>query len=196
MPRASLKTIEADRATEFEAAQSEFKAVQGKHMEMCGRLETMKLAQNYAGAKDITKTNAPAHLQERAKPFMKLAGRRPEKFREQIEDLWIEIEEHQPFYTRANEIWQAAMQAETARIAIELQPRHREAVRNIATAFEDLSKAIADEQALHAELKQTAPLPVSNYMPRLTDEFGDICLSVWGSRAWRWVRHVKKLKII
>ena len=194
MARTNVKTKVADPVAEFEAARAEFKPIAAKHREMHDRLESMQMALNYGSAASLS--NVPAKLLEKAKPFMRLASRKPEKLRDQISDLQIEAEDFQPFYNRATAAWQDAMQCETDRIALTLQDRHQAAVQDIASALENLLRACAEELACHDELKDRAPLTASSYLPRLSDEWRDVCVSVWSSRAWYWGRRIKKLGII
>ena len=68
-----------------------------------------------------------------------------------IETATEAVDDQRPVLAAATEKWMIAKRAETDRIAIELQPRHREAVRAMARAVEDLSRAIAAERLALAE---------------------------------------------
>ena len=194
MLKPKSKTEPEVESIEFEAARARWAEINDQHREMVQRLDAMGIAKSWAGAPNAD--NMPQRLREKAHPFLKVAGKRPAKFAEQIADLQDEIAAFQPAYIAASEEWAGAMQAETDRIAVELQPRHRAAVQAVAKALESLSQAVADEIECHAELRRLAPLAASANMPDMAAHFLDICLSERGSRAWYWAKRARDLKII
>ncbi len=184
--------------SEFEAAKARWAEASARHAELAERVEAMRLARNQASAKTTPENigTMPKHLIEKAKPYARLAHRRPARAADNLAVAEIELEEFLPALQEAKLEWAGAQRRETNRIAAGLQPRQRVAVKAIASALEALSQAIADEQEIHDELKSAAPLPTSPNLPDLGGEFADMCVSEWGSRAWKWAQRVRKLGII
>ena len=100
------------------------------------------------------------------------------------------------FLNDSREDWERAQRSETNRVAVGLQDGHRVAVREIATALEALSRAVAGEREIHDELRRLAPMPESPNLPNMHGDLLDAAVSEWGSTAWRWARRLQKLKIL
>lgn len=180
---------------EFESAKTAWTEAQTKHRELHDRLEAMELARSLASAPGA-KPAMPDHLRKRAKPFLKLATRNREKLVRDIADLKYACEDFQPIYVAAHEAWEFAQNELTNRIAIGLQDVHQAAVKQIAEALESLSRAIAAEREVHAELGRLAPKSMSGYLPNMSNELWDFAVSEWGSKAWRWAKRARELKIL
>lgn len=184
----------AEAGSEFEAAEARWDEINGTHTELVEREEAMRLALSLAVSKNTDRV--PQHLRDKAAPHLKLAQRRRPKLIDALADLTEEIQDHNPVAHAAREEWERAQRAETNRIALGLQGRHRSAVKEIATALEALSRAIAAEQDCHDELRRQAPKPTSPNLPDLHSDFHDMAVSQWGSTAWHWAKCVRDLKII
>ena len=181
-------------APELEAAKARWSEVNTKYDGLLERREGMTLAQSLSF--DEKNNQMPQHLRDRAKPYLRLAARRPLKLADELADVMDEIEEINPVFQAARDDWERAQRAETNRIAIGLQDKHRGAVREISEALELLSRAVAAECELHDELKRRAPKAESPNLPNMSGELIDFCLSERGSTAWRWRRRVHQLKIL
>ena len=187
------KTDSAD--AEFESAKAAWTEAQTKHGDLHDRLEAMRLARSLA-ANPVSHPRMPEHLQKKAKPFMKLAARNREALAREIADLEYEAEDFQPMYVAVNEAWEIAQNEKTNRIAISLQDRQRNAVKEIAGALESLSRALAVEREVHEELRRRAPKPTSGYLPNMHMDLREFAVSEWGSTAWRWAKRARDLKIL
>ena len=131
------KKDDVPELTEFEAAKARWSEASATHAELLGRVEAMRLARDQASA-DATpeKTgDMPAALIEKAKPFARLAHRRPVRAADNLAAAEVELEEFNPAYQDAKLSWAGAMRRETNRIAASLQPRQRAAVKKIAAAW-------------------------------------------------------------
>ena len=81
--------------TEFEAAKAKWKEVGAEHADLVARIEGMRLARNQA-ATDASLDVAghmPPHLVEKAKPYTRLASRRPARAADNLAVAEIELEE-------------------------------------------------------------------------------------------------------
>ncbi len=182
-------------APSFETAAARWREIDAKHRALLDRREGMALAQSLTFNGDNTRT--PQHLRDKAKPYLKLASRRPLKLDEQRADIADEIDEFTPVYQAAHENWQAARRRETNRLASEIQPRHQEAVSAIAKALEALSVAIDDEIATRTELAQVgAPEHESALLPDCSGDLLVGSLADWNSPASAWAREMRKIGIL
>ena len=198
MPTLKKSKPEADvdslaPSVEFEAAKSHWNEISAKHVELVDRTDGMRLAISFA-LHGIDK-HTPAHLREKAKPYMRTADRRPVKFAEEIEDAETELADFKPKLGVENEAWQAALRRETDRLGATLQPRHREAVVSIGAALEALSQAILAERQVRADLARLAPLPTSANLPDLSSTLQVGCLGDWDSPAWNWRRRCHQIGV-
>ena len=193
-----LKTMtkpEAETAmSDFDAAEARWKEVRDKDRELTERHEAMRLALSLTF--DGSGKRAPEHLREKAKPFLKLAAKRRGKLTDQIADVEDEIDDFKPKLMVENELWQAARRRETNRLAGDLQPRHKVAVKSIATALEALSIAIEEETTTRAALARVAPEPESALLPNCSHDLLVGTLTDWNSPASAWARRMRKLQIL
>ena len=180
--------------SEYQTAKARWAEIDGKFRELVEREEGIKLAVSLAKSPD--EKRVPQHLRDRAAPFMKLAQGRMFKRTRVLEALEDEILELAPKRAEESELWQQARRAETSRIALELQPRHRAAVKKIAALIENLSRAMEVESDVRAELARTAPEPESGYLPNCIGGLNFGMLSEWGSPASQWAQGMRQLKIL
>ncbi len=179
---------------EYQTAQAHYAEVSAKHREMRARDEGLRLAISIAASGEGKRV--PSHLHEKARPFKKLAVKRPEKVADLLADVRDEIEEHTPIYFAANEAIAAAKRRETNRLACELQPRHRAAVKAMAAALEALSRAMEHEIGARAELARLAPQPTSPNLPDMSGELGTGMMFEHDGIMWLWARRVRQLGIL
>jgi hypothetical protein len=188
---ARRKTEPPPKLSPYETACQRWRGFDAKRKELIERIDGMRLAYSFARSEDMTQV--PAHLVEKAKPFMIEARRRPARLVENISELEDERAEQASVIQAERELHQAAQRAETNRIANELQPRHKAAVKAMAAAMEKLSQAIADEREVREELKKSAPLPNSAKLPDLFSDLLVGTLADWGSPMWKWAKKVRDL---
>ena len=138
MPSTMLKQKTAEPPVpDFETARARWTEFRDKDRDLTDRHEGVKLALTFAkgGVGNLT----PQHLRDKAEPYLKLAKRRPRMLAAQLDDLLDEIEDFKPKLGVEHELYQAARRRETNRLAGELQPRHRAAIKAMAKALESLS---------------------------------------------------------
>ena len=184
----------AEPVSEFDAAKARWIEATAKHRELVERAEAMELALKFTSEDAVGR--APQHLREKAGPFLKLAAKRRPKVIEQLADTEVEIEDSTPMYQVDRDLYQAACRRETSRIARDLQPRHRAAVKAIATALEALSLAIEEETTTRAELAHVAPERVSAHLPDCSHDLVVGTLADWNSPASAWARRMRKLSVL
>ena len=71
--------------------------------------------------------------------------------------LGYEIEDSAKAFQAERDAFNEAVRTESNRIATELAPTHKAAVRRIATAIEELSRAVTAERAVREEFARLAP---------------------------------------
>jgi hypothetical protein len=120
------------------------------------------------------------------------AERRIPKLAEEVNE---QLEELRPKWIKAQQEWQEACRRETSRIAISLQPQHRAAVKRLAAAVEELSRAIEQERAVHPELRKKAPLETSAYLPNCAPPIGG-GLDNPVSPLSEWARRLRKIGLL
>ncbi len=179
---------------DFEAAKARWAEVDAKRSALVERHDGMELALNYA--RNGVDKRVPKEIRAKAGPHNNLANRNPQKLAGEIDDVAYEIADSNAEYGAERERWQAASRDETARIAQELQPRHRAAVQKIAGALEDLSRAMEAETGVRAELTRTAPEATSAYLPDCSSFLNFASLAVWQTPASQWARHMRKMEIL
>lgn len=195
MPSTMLKTKPAEPVlSDFATARARWAEIDGKFRELVEREEGIRLAVSLARSPD--EKRVPQHLRDKAAPFMKLAQGRKFKLTRVLEALEDEIAELTPKRAEESDLWQAARRYETSRIARELQPRHRVAVKKVAKAIEALSLAMEEEMAVRAELTRTAPEPESAYLPNCVGGLNLGTLTEWGSPVSQWAQGMRQLKIL
>lgn len=180
--------------SEFQIAKARWAEIDGKFRELIERQEGINLAVSLARSPD--EKRVPQNLRDRAAPFMKLAQGRKSKLTRVLEALEDEIADLTPTRAEESELWQAARRHETSRIARELQPRHRAAAKKIASAVESLSRAMAEEMEVRAELRRTAPELESSYLPDCSAGLELGLVSDWGSPVALWAQSMRKLGIL
>ena len=195
MSTAMLKPKTAEpEVPDFAIAQTRWTEVRDKDREMIEHREGIKLALTFA--KGGVGRQTPQNLRDQAEPFLALAKRRPRQLADQLDDLIDEIEDFAPKLGVEHELYQAARWRETNRLAGELQPRHRAAVKGMAKALEALSLAMTDEIEIRAELARKAPERESAKLPDCSSGLLVGTLADWNSAASEWARTVRKLKIL
>jgi hypothetical protein len=87
----------------------------------------------------------------------------------------------EPALLYAREEYEALAAEKAHEIALEMQPRHRAAVKSISMAIESLSRAIAAEEAVRYDFASRAPQTISTspLLPNYSDDLGTIKLGVW-----------------
>ena len=195
MPSTMLKQkIAEPPVPDFETVRARWTEFRDKDRDLIARHEGIKLALTFA--KGGVDDRAPQHLRDKAEPYLALAKRRPRVLANQLEDVVDEIEDFKPKLGVEHELWQAARRRETNRLAGEMQPRHRAAVKAMAKALEALSVAMTDETEIRAELARVAPERESAKLPNCSDGLRVGTLADWNSPASEWARNVRKLKIL
>lgn len=187
----------APERDELELARAVWLEVEAAHTELRDRIEGLEAALGSTGLGKVD-ARVPDHVRAKAAPFMDLVSnpRGLKKAARQLENARDELADRQPLYADARTAWELAQRRRTNEIAGDLQPRQREAVKAIAAALENLSKAIAAERAARAELKSMAPLPESAKLPDLSGDLLDMAISEWHSTAWHWSQKITKLGVI
>lgn len=183
----------------LENAMTEFNRIQEKREKLFQSLEGMKLARSFSvtsGKLSDVEDRVPDHLKEKAKPYFDMAVGRPNKLLESILDAEDSISKIAPEFIAAHENLEAEKRHETNRVAEQFQPKHRETVKRMVQALEDLSQAMADEKEVRAQFAKAAPLPTSSRLPDLSIEHFCGSITDWGSPAWEWARKIRKLEIV
>lgn len=108
-----------------------------------------------------------------------------------VDDLVEEIELLTQQLPDAIRGLEEATQAEVDRIAATLAPRHRKAVEKIKDALHALDAAVADEVAIHRDLRSALPESIGRFdssrLPDLHSALMTMRLSVPESRAAHWL---------
>lgn len=178
----------------FKEAAARWAKADAKRTALVESHEGMELALNYA--RHGVDTRVPKEIRAKAEPYAGLANGHPRKLAAEIDSVSYEIAENNETYGDEREKYQAAARVETARIAQALQPRHRVAVKAIAKALEDLSRALEAEADIRAELAHTAPEATSAYLPDCSSFLSFGSLAAWDSPASVWAREMRRLKIL
>ena len=181
-------------SAEYLAAVAHYREISERHAELFNAESGMRLARSMAASGDNKRV--PEKLRATAHPYIKLARKRPEKISENLLDVQDELAEFLPIFFAETEAIAAAKRRETNRLAGLLQPRHRAAVREMASALEQLSRATEAEREVRAELARRAPLPTSPNLPDLSGELLLGCMFEHDGRLWSWARHIRKLGIL
>jgi hypothetical protein len=182
-------------ASAFERAREAFDRLRNEQRIREDRRDRLKAAQNLATLPTIAERSE--HLAEKiGMDVIEHARGWPNRVAAEIETLTIAIEEAAPALATARDEHQLAAVARTEEIALALQPRHQAAVTDIARALEHLSRALAAETDVRAELGHQAPLPTSALLPDLSTDlrFGD--LSRWDSAASNWARRARSIGVL
>jgi hypothetical protein len=126
---------------------------------------------------------------------MRDAEKRPERLATTEADTLERLEVMEKNLDDESQAIAAARRRETDRLALELQPRHREACHEIGRALEALSLATVAEREARDELRRRAPLRESKYLPDMSSDLLVGCLGDRESPAWRWRRTAHKVGI-
>ena len=178
-------------SAEFESARERWSELSATHAKLSGAIEGMRSARSLVGANAV-----PEVLKEQVAPYAQLARQRPRKLNEMIADAESDLAEFLPQYFTGKEEFDAACSRETNRISLALQPRHRAAVKAMATAVEMLSQAIADEREVRAELRRIAPTGTSANLPNVSDCLAIGTLDDWRAPAAEWRRLVHRIGVL
>ena len=180
--------------SEFEAAEARWKEFRDKDRELIEREEGLKLALASSSSSGID-DRMPQHLRDRAEQIAQ-GVRRPQELNALLERVHDEIADFKPKLSEEYETYQAARRRETNRLAGELQPRHRSAVKAMAKALEALSLAMTEEIDTRAELVRVAPEHLSSKLPDCSTGLLVGTLADWNSPASEWARAMRKLTIL
>jgi hypothetical protein len=170
--------------SDFEAAKARWAEVSAARRALKARLDGAKaalaLAENPPSKGDII---SPV-LAERARAY--LADRLPnaELLRHEILVLEDQLAQAATSYAIESTAWRMALEAEAARRAEALKPRHKAAVRKIAAAVEALSAAVEGEREIRRELGEVGSAALAD----AGREFGS--LHEYNSTLSSWNRHV------
>ena len=179
---------------DFEAAKARWAEIDVKRRKLLEQSDGIRLAQNYA--RSGVDKRVPEAIRAKADPYLKLAKRSPQKMAQQLEDVLYAIEDFDPKFQVERDLYQAACQRETSRVALDLQPRHRAAVKEIVKAIEALSRAMTDEIETRAELARTAPDTSSAYLPNCVAGLTIGTLADWNSQASEWARRMRRIGVL
>ncbi len=181
---------------DFKATEARFKKVSAGYAALHEAVENARAALLWSRASDSEKHSIATSVRERVQeaypdglpPLRKLAR--------QAEDAAEALDDATPSFLVERELWAAASRRETARIALELQPRHRADVKAIAKALEDLSRSMAAEVETRAELARVAPEQSSAYLPNCSGFLSFNSLADWNTPVSQWAREMRRLKIL
>ena len=190
----STKTKPKTAVPDFATAKARWAEIDAKHRDLIERRDGIQLALSFS--KSGLDKRTPEALVAKARPFLDQARGRPRTLARQLTKLEDEIEDLTTKVQVELELWQAARRQETGRIARDLQPRHRAAIKEIAKAVEALSRAMTEELDTRAELARTAPEQTSAYLPNCIGGLVIGTLVDWNSPASEWARAMRELKIL
>lgn len=181
-------------AAEYAAAAHHWGECIGERDCLVAKVEAIRLAFSLArsGDNDLT----PKNLVDAARPYRRLASKRPAKLTDDLAVIEQQIIDHHKDMAAEADAWSRARRRETNRLAVELQPRHRAVVKAMGGAIEALSQAIADEREVREELRRRAPLPDSANLPDLSSDLLIGTVADFGGPANTWARRVRKLGIL
>lgn len=194
LTKTKTKPAPAPEPTEFELAKAAYAEASAKRTELAETVDALTLARSLAANGD-GQDRVRADLKAAAAPYARLA-RRPAKINDAIDVAELAQRDFLPTFFEAGENFEAAKRRQTDKLALKLQPAHRGAVKKMAKAVEDLSRATAAERECRETLTRTAPLPSSKHLPDLSGELGVGCLSDYSGVAWTWARNLRKLGVL
>lgn len=181
----------------LDQAEQRWRAVDGKFAQLTQSIERRQIAlslhRNPDDARDESRT---AWARSYAAEFIQIARRRPDRVEREILDLTDQLDDIRAEHAAARVELEHQRAVATSEIAVELQPRQRQAVQRIAAALEALSRSLADANEINAELARRAPLPTSAFLPFIT---GELCFAALGdpnSAASAWARRMKSIGIL
>ena len=183
-------------APDFEAARERFDKATEKYEALQAAVENTRAALYMSNTADSARASIAPSVRERAQSAYPRGLPRRAKLIRQAEDAADALEDATPAFQVERELYAAAARRETARIAQELQPRHRATVQKIAQALEDLSRALEAEAEVRAELAREAPEAISAFLPNCSAflQFGS--LVDWNTPASQWARKMREIGIL
>lgn len=180
----------------FAAASIRWRAIDGARRALIKRRESLRMALNLAALGDDADSERAAIAREQAGEFLPLAKSFPRRVEVELEETDFKLAEGAVEHRRQRELFQAACDGETTRVAVALQPRHRAAVEGIAKAVEKLSEAIADERDVRDKLARTAPQASSPLLPDASSDLRIGTLAEWATPASQWARRMRAIGIL
>jgi chromosome segregation ATPase len=186
-----LARLKPDPPTAWQTAQARYRAAFETRQELMRSVEARTLALSLARNPTAAACSRTDDARKEAGPFLKIAARRPEVLEEEIRALGYEIEDTAKAFQAERDAYNEAVRAESNRVATELAPKHQAAVRRIAKAIEELSRACSAERDIRAEFAARAPEPVSARLPPMDGVWG--CLGEANSMLSGWARVARRL---
>ena len=179
----AFRTVTSETSA-FEAAKARWAEVSAERRALKDKLDGCRSALVLADHKPGRGEYMSSVVEDRARRF--LDGRLPnrELLARQVVELEDALAQQAESYSVEAAAWRAAVEAESARRAEALRPRHRAACRRIAQLVEQLSLAVEAERAVRAEL---AEIGAGGALPDGSRELGSLAeygstLSAWNRR--------------
>ena len=169
-----------NEATEFERARARWECASAERRALRDRLDGARAAVAFVDHRPEPGSYLSPVLEDRARRY--LDGRRPDRDRlvRQVAELEAELADAATAFALESAAWCVAVEAEAARRAEWLRPRHRAAVRRLGQLVEQLSAAVEAERAVRAELAEVG----SAALPDAGREFGSMHEYNSTLRAW------------
>jgi uncharacterized protein YukE len=187
-----------EQPSEFEQARARWTAFQARREQRREQVEGYEAALQLADHR-LARPDAPQNdvLARRAARVLQEHPMSARRLHQQLEDVREELEAIQGQVAAEHDLWQAALAAEHERVALTLQPRHRQAVEAIGQAVEQLSQAITAEREVREEMQATGLAPLgSALLPDCSSMLRVGTLDEWSSRASAWARDMHRIGII
>jgi hypothetical protein len=196
MPTATAIKIQP-APSDFEAARARWLPAKAKLVAMQRHLKALRTAAAFDRASDFDrKSDRLANMRSDIAAAFPEGAPRSRLLPGLIEKAENEIEDYQAIFANERDLWTMAVRDESARIGERLQPKHLAAVQEIATALENLTKAIATADEVRAEFACTAPEPTSALLPDVAGDLRHCRLDVWDSAAAAWARRMRDLGVL
>ncbi|MFZ2652022.1 MAG: hypothetical protein WA210_18140 [Burkholderiaceae bacterium] len=176
--------------SDYDKAKMRWTEVSSARNAVAHNIRRRHLAQSIAFYNEASQDRTARVREIAGADYIRLATRRPEEFARETRELEFQFEESAAAFAAEVDAWNSARRTESNRIARELQPSHRNAVKEIAAALESLSRAIGSERAVRAEFARLAPEPVSALLPGMSPTIGT--LGEWASQPAQWSRSARK----
>lgn len=186
-----------DGAVTFEAARSQFSALQAEREAKDLAVENLRLLVSWNAAGEAERaSDRLAWIRGRIAQAWPNAKPKEHRVNSMLRDAEDAVADFMPKFTAAAEEFEQSRRRRTAALAQGLQPRQRVAVVAMADALSALSKALAEEKAVHDELVRTAPHASSAYLPNCRMEIIIGGFDDFASLASSWRRRMRKLRIL
>jgi predicted component of type VI protein secretion system len=150
----------------FAVVEAEYRRRETDMREMVELSERMRIAIDLSTQEKID-LRAQVSVDRVGPELIAQARRNRLRLQGKLDALREKIEDEQPALFVARENYQAALQHEADRIAARFQPRQVAAVKKIMDSLKTLSKALAEEEAIHIEFADASPQP-SALLPHLS----------------------------